>query len=210
MSFRMPAKKPSPTASFSARGGADLAAAVELRAATRADIPAIDAMHFLSVQALSADDYTPAQIEAFIGHYGTYDPALIDAGSYFVLLHAGRVVASGGWSRHLPHHPGEKGAEGEAAGDLPQAGCLAPNSAKVRSVFVHPNYARLGLGSRLVRHAETEARAAGFRLVELWATLTGVPLYARLGYQEVDRFDISAGNGTAVPAVHMARILPSA
>ena len=195
---------PAPPASLAQRSDADLAAAVELRAATPADIPAIDAMHFLSVQALSADDYTPAQIEAFIGHYGTYDPALIDAGSYFVLLHAGRVVASGGWSRHLPH------AEGEAAGDLPQAGCLAPNSAKVRSVFVHPNYARLGLGSRLVRHAETEARAAGFRLVELWATLTGVPLYARLGYQEVDRFDISAGNGTAVPAVHMARILPSA
>jgi ribosomal protein S18 acetylase RimI-like enzyme len=65
----------------------------------------------------------------------------------------------------------------------------------------------LGLGSRLVRHAEAEAAAAGFRLVELWATLTGVPLYRKLGYQEVSRFGIPVGNGATVAAVHMARIL---
>lgn len=194
----------SPLSSFVKRCDEDLAAAIELRPATRADIPAIDAMHFLSVQALGAEDYSAEQIEAFIGHIGTYDPALIDDGTYFVLIHAGHVVGSGGWSRRLPH------AEGEEAADLQQVGSLAPNSAKVRSIFVHPKYARLGLGSRLVRHAEAEAAAAGFRLVELWATLTGVPLYEKLGYQEVGRFGIPVGNGTVVPAVHMARILPAA
>lgn len=174
---------------------------IVLRPAQREDIPAIDAMHFLSVQALGAEDYSPAEIEAFIGHLGTYDKSLIDDGTYFVLVHGGRIVGSGGWSRHLPH------AEGEEDGSTQQAVSLAPTSAKIRSIFVHPKYARLGLGSRLVRHAEAEALAAGFRLVELWATLTGVPLYRKLGYQEVGRFTIPVGNGTAVPAVHMARIL---
>jgi GNAT superfamily N-acetyltransferase len=197
----MSPQKPSPFASFVKRCDQDLAAAIELRPATRADVPAIDAMHFLSVQALGAEDYSPAQIEAFIGHLGTYDKRLIDEGTYFVLLHGGHVVGSGGWSRHLPH------AEGEQAGEMQQAASLAPNSAKVRSIFVHPKYARLGLGSRLVRHAEAEAAAAGFRLVELWATLTGVPLYRKLGYQEVSRFGIPVGNGATVAAVHMARIL---
>jgi GNAT superfamily N-acetyltransferase len=191
----------SPLLSFVKRCDADLAAAIELRAATRADIPALDAMHFLSVQALGSDDYSPAEIEAFIGHLGTYDKQLIDDGTYFVLVHGGHVVGSGGWSRHLPH------AEGQQQGETQQAASLAPNSAKVRSIFVHPKYARLGLGSRLVRHAEAQAAAAGFRLVELWATLTGVPLYEKLGYQVVSRFGIPVGNGTTVPAVHMARIL---
>jgi GNAT superfamily N-acetyltransferase len=77
----------------------------------------------------------------------------------------------------------------------------------VRSIFVHPSYARLGLGSRLVRHAETAAAAAGFRRAELWATLTGVPLYRKLGYAELSRFAVTAANGVAVPAVHMAKRL---
>ena len=87
-----------------------------LRAARRDDIPAIDAMHFLSVQALGAADYGPAELEAFLCH-GTYDPAMIDAGTYFILADpdSGRVVASGGWSRHLPHSEAS-GAGVEEAG----------------------------------------------------------------------------------------------
>ncbi|WP_340115285.1 GNAT family N-acetyltransferase [Pelagibius sp. 7325] len=177
-----------------------------LRAARRGDIPAIDAMHFLSVQALSAADYSPAEVEAFLCH-GTYDPALIDDGTYYVLAAAGpeaggRVIASGGWSRHLPH------SNAGGAGMAEPAYCLSPTSAKIRSIFVHPHYARRGLGSRMVRHAEREAVAAGHRLLELWATLTGLPLYRRLGYQELGRMAIPGGNGAAVPAVHMARLVP--
>jgi GNAT superfamily N-acetyltransferase len=180
--------------------------AVVLRAARREDIPAIDAMHFLSVQALSAADYSPAEVEAFICH-GTYDPRLIDDGTYYVLETAvpetqGRVIASGGWSRHLPQ------SHADGASLQMQAYSLSPTSAKIRSIFVHPNYARLGLGSRMVRHAESEAVAAGHRLLELWATLTGLPLYRRLGYQELGRMAIPGGNGAAVPAVHMARLVP--
>ena len=203
-------QKASPLSSLRKPSDADLAAAIELRPATRADVPALDALHFLSVQALGAADYSPAQIEAFIGHLGTYDKQLIDDGTYFVLIHGGHLVGSGGWSRRRPYAPREQ-AGVEPEGERLQAGSLAPDSApdsaKLRSIFVHPKYARLGLGSRLVRHAEAEAAAAGFRLVELWATLTGVPLYAKLGYQEVGAFDIPVGWITAVPAMHMARIL---
>ncbi|MGD1878354.1 MAG: GNAT family N-acetyltransferase [Kiloniellaceae bacterium] len=179
--------------------------AITLRAARREDIPAIDAMHFLSVQALGAADYTPAQIEAFICH-GTYDPVMIDEGTYFVLEdarleNAGRVVASGGWSRRLPH------ADSPGAGMAEQSFSLSPNSAKLRSIFVHPKYARLGLGSRLVRHAEADAVAAGYRLLELWASLTGLPLYRKLGYQALGRLAIPGGTGITVPAVHMAKLV---
>src|SRR3546814_14462474 len=72
---------------------------IALRRAERRDVPAIDGMHGLSVQALGAADYTAAEIELFLCSLGTYDPSLIDDGTYFVLEHEGRVVGSGGWSQ---------------------------------------------------------------------------------------------------------------
>ncbi|MGF1629790.1 MAG: GNAT family N-acetyltransferase [Kiloniellaceae bacterium] len=181
------------------------ASEITLRQARPDDIPAIDALHFLSVQALGAADYSPAEIEAFLGYLGTYDPALIDDGTYFVLEQAGRLVGSGGWSQRLPRAAGAEDGGRAAA----QPFSLSPHSAKIRSIFVHPNYARLGLGSRLVQHAEAEAVAAGFQLLELWASLTGVPLYRKLGYQSLARMALPCANGAAVPAVHMAKLVPA-
>lgn len=196
--------------SFSQQGHGRLqpdAAEIVLRPARRDDVPAIDALHFLSVQALAAVDYTPAEIEAFLGYLGTYDASLIDDGTYFVLEHAGRLVGSGGWSQRLPH--AERPEEGTRDAQAPMRPyILSPHSAKIRSIFVHPNYARLGLGSRLVCHAESEAVAAGSQLLELWATLTGVPLYCKLGYQVLARMAIPCANGATVPAVHMAKLEP--
>lgn len=181
---------------------------ITLRRAERRDAPAIDGMHGLSVQALGAADYTPAQIELFLCSLGTYDPTLIDDGTYFVLEHEGRVVGSGGWSERLPHAELPEESSGDGARKL-QPFSLSPHSAKIRSVFVHPGYARLGLGSRLVRHAEAEAAAAGHRLLELWSSLTGVPLYRNLGYQPLAPMAILCANGAGLPAVHMAKLVPA-
>jgi GNAT superfamily N-acetyltransferase len=181
---------------------------IALRRARRDDIPAIDAMHALSVEALGAADYTAAEIALFLWHLGTYDPTLIDDGTYFVLEHDGCVVGSGGWSDRLPHT--------EIPAPTPGAGkpkvepySLSPHSAKIRSIFVHPGYARLGLGSRLVRHAEAEAVAGGYRLLELWSSLTGLPLYRKLGYLDIAPMAIPCASGAVLPAVHMAKLVPA-
>lgn len=178
----------------------DATAELTLRRATPNDIPAIEAMHFLSVQGLGAADYSPAELEAFISH-GTYEHAMVFGGTYYLIEDRGQVVASGGWAQHLPI------SAAAGAGSDEETSILSTASAKIRSVFVHPKYARRGLGSRLVRHAEEEARTAGFRLLELWASLTGVPLYRRLGYLEIRRLAIPGSNGTEVPAVHMAKLI---
>ena len=174
---------------------------MHLRLATREDMPAIEAMHFLSVYGLTAQDYSPAQVEAFMGHMGTYDPGLIDDGRYFVIERDGRIIASGGWSWQSPAFE-PAGANGPADGFR-----LSPDSAKIRSIFVHPQYTRRGLASRLVQRSEAQAIAAGCRLLELWATLTGVPLYRRLGYEEVGRFGLSAPMVAPLTTVHMAKLV---
>jgi GNAT superfamily N-acetyltransferase len=77
--------------------------------------------------------------------------------------------------------------------------------AKVRAIFVHPDFARQGLGSLILAHVESEASAAGFGHFEMGSTLTGVPLYRLRGYVEVERIAVPLPNGEALPVVKMAK-----
>ena len=79
----------------------------------------------------------------------------------------------------------------------------ATDAAKIRAIFVHPDYARQGLGSMILAHVEAAALAAGFRRFEMGSTLTGVPLYKLKGYVEVERIEVPLGNGEALPIVKM-------
>jgi hypothetical protein len=54
---------------------------------------------------------------------------------------------------------------------------------------------------------ERAAAAAGFRAMELVATLAGEPLYAAFAFQVVERYDIALANGVSLPVVRMAKAL---
>jgi len=75
----------------------------------------------------------------------------------------------------------------------------------VRAIFVHPEYARVGLGSLILATVENAAREAGFRRFEMGSTLTGVPLYRLRGYVEVGRLAVPLNNGEALPVVKMVK-----
>lgn len=47
--------------------------------------------------------------------------------------------------------------------------------------------------------------AAGFRTVEIIATLAGEALYASFGYEVVERYEIAMTNGLSLPVVRMSR-----
>jgi N-acetylglutamate synthase-like GNAT family acetyltransferase len=51
------------------------------------------------------------------------------------------------------------------------------DSARIRAFFVHPGWARRAIGRAILQRCEKAIRLAGFRSVELVATLTGVPFY---------------------------------
>src|ERR1043166_8631259 len=75
--------------------------------------------------------------------------------------------------------------------------------AKIRAFFIHPDFARRGIGSKILEACESAARSAGFSRFELGSTLTGVPLYLARGYQVLDRIEVPLHNGYTLPVVRM-------
>ena len=173
-----------------------------LRKAVAADIPALDALIARSARGLSTGDYSPAQIEgALRGAFGVDSQLLADE-TYFVVEDQGRIVACGGWSYRSTLFGGDARAGRNASILDPKT-----EAAKIRAFFVDPDSARRGLGSLLLNHCEQEARANGYRRVELMATLPGVKLYAARGYVggEMVRFDV--GSGEAIEFIPMEKPL---
>ena len=81
----------------------------------------------------------------------------------------------------------------------------ATDAAKIRAIFVHPAWARKGLGTLMLEHCEGAARAAGFRRLEMGSTLTGVPLYLLRGYVAGERIAIPLPNGESLPILKMTK-----
>jgi GNAT superfamily N-acetyltransferase len=176
-----------------------------LRRATQDDIPALDALIEASVRGLQADDYTQAQIEGALGTVLGLDTQLIRDGTYFVAEAGGPpekqpLAGCGGWSKRNTLFGADRGP-----GREPELLDPAMDAAKVRAIFVHPEFARRGLGTQILARVEAEARAAGFTRYEMGSTLTGVPLYLLKGYVEVGRIAVPLSNGEALPVVKMMK-----
>ena len=171
------------------------------RAATLADIPALEALIARSALGLGAGFYTPGQTAALVREVFGVDSQLVVDGTYFLLEDAGHPVACGGWSRRSTKFGGDKM---KAVPDR----LLDPatEAAKIRAFFVDPAIARRGCGSALMRHCTAAAQAAGFTRLELVATMPGVPLYVAHGFAVVERFDLALAGGTvAAPMALMQR-----
>lgn len=155
------------------------------------------------MRGLQAKDYSPAEIEGALGHVLGLDSQLIEDGTYFVAeTKEGAIAASGGWSYRKTLCGGDR---------LPgrEMGRLDPvrDAAKIRAIYVHPAWARRGVGSWLLEHCERQAEAAGFRQLEMGSTLTGVPLYTLRGYREVERTALALPNGEKLVVVRMNKSL---
>jgi len=175
-------------------------AAVQIRKATLADVPAIRTLIATSARILGAGDYTGEQIEAaLLGVWGV-DTEIIRDETYFVGELDNELVICGGWSRRATLFGGD-------AYDQRESRLLdsRTEAARIRSFFVHPNWARRGLGSRLLALCERDARAAGFVVAELVATLPGERLYARHGYVATGRRCDALPGGLSIESIPMRK-----
>jgi GNAT superfamily N-acetyltransferase len=176
---------------------------LRFRPAVAADAPRLTALIEASVRGLQAADYSPSQIDQALGTWLGLDTRLIADGTYFAVEQVAdpsTLVACGGWSRRKTpfgsdHRPGRDDSLLDPRTD----------AAKIRAFFVHPAWARQGIGSRLLELCEAAARAEGFTRLEMGATLTGIPLYRRHGYVEQEREELPLANGETLPIVRMTK-----
>lgn len=175
------------------------------RRATPADAPILHALIAASVRELSRADYSDAQMDGAIGTALGLDTQLILDQTYFVVECAeattpGAVIGCGGWSARKTLCCGDN-----APGRDDTLLDPAHDAAKIRGIYVHPSFARRGLGKAILHFVECEAIRAGFRSLEMGATVTGAPLYEREGYREVERTQIPLHNGATLPVIRMSK-----
>ena len=123
------------------------------------------------------------------------------------LLHQGAqptLAGCGGWSQRKTLFGADHGPRRE-----PDLLNPATDAAKVRAIFVHPAFARQGLGTLILATVEQAAHDAGFQKYEMGSTLTGVPLYRLKGYIEVERIEVPLHNGEAMQVVKMVKDAPA-
>jgi N-acetylglutamate synthase-like GNAT family acetyltransferase len=175
---------------------------LQLRHATEADVPALRQLIEQSVRALSVGYYTPAQIESALRHVFGPDTQLIADQTYYVIEADRALAAAGGWSRRRTLYGGDQMKAAEDPLLDP-----ATESARIRAFFVHPAWARRGLGRQLFERCAADALRAGFRSMELMATLPGEPLYRALGFAPAERSAAPLPDGETLPVVRMTRPL---
>jgi GNAT superfamily N-acetyltransferase len=177
-------------------------ATFHLRVATTNDVAAIRALIGASVRGLQAGDYSAAQREGALRTVFTVDSQLIADGTYFVATtDDGTLAGCGGWSFRNTLYGGDHQVEAIA----PERLDTAVDAAKVRAIFVHPDFARMGVGSLILEAAEEAAVAQGFTRFEMGSTLTGVGLYTLKGYREMTRFMVPVGSGETIEVVRMVK-----
>jgi GNAT superfamily N-acetyltransferase len=195
-------------------------AKVRIRKAVLAEIPVLRELIEASVRKLQAEDYTPAQMEGALETVFGVDSQLISDGTYFVAEAKGAEMLSGlakisgakytgagwtiagcgGWSKRKTLYGSDHwtGRE-DALLNPPQ------DAAKIRAFFIHPAWARQGIGSRILEACEIAASVAGFASYEMGATLTGAKFFGVKGYVPVEKIEVPLKGELSLPVIRMAK-----
>jgi GNAT superfamily N-acetyltransferase len=195
---------------------------IRIRKAVPEDVPVLRRLIEASVRELQAQDYTPAQMDGALESVFGVDSQLIADGSYLVaeariadaaseadsenISAANKpgaewvIAGCGGWSKRKTLYGGDRWTAREDSLLDPER-----DAAKIRAFFIHPAWARRGVGSRILEACETAARDAGFTRYEMGATLTGAKLFGAKGYVAVEKIEVPLKNGLSLPVIHMAK-----
>jgi N-acetylglutamate synthase-like GNAT family acetyltransferase len=174
---------------------------LNIRKATVEDIPALNDLIHHSVSILGSKYYTAKQIASALSYIFGVDTQLILDGTYFIAEVENQIAGSGGWSKRKTLFGGDQTKSAQIDPLLDPV----TDSARIRAFYVHPQWARKGVGTRILQSCEDAARKAGFNRVELVATLPGEPLYIARGYKRVESIDLTTPDGESLPAFRMEK-----
>jgi GNAT superfamily N-acetyltransferase len=190
--------------------------AIRIRLAEAADVPLLRKLIEDSVRGLQGGDYSVPQLESALRTVYGVDTQLISDGTYFAAEEidpstSALLVGCGGWSKRKTLYGGDHWKQLEkrlGPGSEDSLLNAATDAAKIRAFFVHPAHARRGIGSLILDACESAAAAAGFKQLEMGATLTGVPFYRSRGYVEMESTDVPLQDGLTLPIVRMWKRIP--
>lgn len=175
------------------------------RIAGKNDVSAIIELMQISIAENMKAYLTPIEIEAAKETMGV-DRTLIEDGSYFLIETSVNqqelLVGCGGWGKRRTLYGGDhtKGRDDSLSNPLTEA-------ARIRAMYTHPSWTRLGIGSLLLDLGENAARNAGFKSIELGSTVAGEDLYRAKGYVETSRQSTAAENGSESLIITMEKPL---
>ena len=169
------------------------------RKAVLADLPELHALMEISIRKIIGTFLDQARVEASYEFMGV-DTQLIKDRTYFVVELGQKIVGCGGWSRRATSYGGDHttGRDSRLLDPITE-------SARVRAMYTHPDYARQGIGRLVLSLSEDEASTEGFHSLELTATVAGEPLYAAYGFSVNERIEVPTSTGITVPCARMTR-----
>ena len=162
----------------------------ELRLAEPTDLPALNVLIPAAARSLSAGFYSERQIESAIHYVFGPDTQLIHDQTFYVVTVDSAVIGCGGWSRRRSLFGGD---QAKSSSDPPLDPGIDP--ARIRAFFVDSRWARRGVGQAILDACCAAAQPAGFRALELVATLPGEPLYRAGGFHVLERYELQLPDG---------------
>ena len=171
---------------------------VQIRLAHKGEVSTLAELQATALRQLSASYYDDDQIEECLRSVGTFDPSLIDDGTFYVATLDDEIVGCGGWSPNGQLYGNREDWPGHRNGQ--------PRTAAIRSIFVRPCFTRRGIARVMTLNAEMRARGGGYYVFELLSTLNALPFYAGLGYRAVEAANIYLPNELVIPAIKMRKL----
>lgn len=161
---------------------------MSIREATSEDVSAIFEIHAAAVTAYGPAAYDDDQVVAWANHGDAFGPPVNDP------------------TRHVVVHEPNDAAGGEPDGVV-AFGDLDTDTGEVCGVYVHPDYARRGVGSAILDHLETHALDVGLDETHLVASKNAVGFYERCGYESEDTFTHETTGGVELDCIRMTKSL---
>ncbi len=174
---------------------------ITIRLAEITDLEQIEALMKRSMRILGAEHYSESQIDSCCKLVCVPDRQLIEDKTFFVAItDEGTLVGCGGWSFRNKLYAGP--AEVHGGGDR-----LNPltEPARIRAMFIDPQYSGKGIGSMILDQSEKAAKAQGFSKGALGATLSGLSFYTAKGWNTISEKEAVLSDGNAIKAVQMEK-----
>lgn len=144
-------------------------------------------LHSRAMQAQAGDALSDGEVASFMAFVGSaaYSDLLRGEEMHGAFMD-GQLVGTASWL--------VSGDDGETA--------------RIASVFVHPMFARLGIGGRLLAEVEARACQAGFDQLGASATINAIPFFERYGYTEASRGVKAFGPDCWLPVAFLRKRVP--